>query len=63
MGKASTYRGRPLMQAAFSRDQISNFARDLNMIADEAEPAPEARAPFSPADLDPDLSDVEPLSA
>jgi len=63
MGKASTYRGRPLMQAAFSRDQIADFARTLNLICDAAEPVAEAETSFQPVNLDPDLSDVEPLGA
>mgnify|MGYP000347593853 FL=1 len=63
MGKSSTYRGRPLMQAAFSRDQISEFARTLNLLCDEADPAPESKEAFQPTDLDPDLTNVTPLGS
>lgn len=63
MGKASTYRGRPLMQVAFSRDQITEFAQALNMIADEAgeAPPPKGRQAFQPVDLDPDLTSFQPI--
>lgn len=63
MGKASTYRGRPLMLVAFSRDQITDFARTLNLIADEVASEPKGKAPFQPVDLDPDLSDLEPVES
>lgn len=35
MGKWTLYRGRPLLQAAFSRNQVSEFARAMNLVADE----------------------------
>lgn len=62
MGKASRYRGRPLMQAAFSRDQITEFAQTLNMIADKEDPMPETRAPSPLVDLEPDLIENQPIT-
>lgn len=46
MGSSSTYRGTPLMQVAFSRDALAEFAEAMNMIADEAEPSKDEREPL-----------------
>jgi len=48
MGKSSRYRGRPLMQAAFSRDAVSDFARQMNQVIDTAEAASDIASKTSP---------------